>query len=384
MPSPLCVGAEFSHSAPRDALARGIARFAAAVRRLEPDMLLGRFLPGMGWPAAANKVTTDLSESTLLELLRTADAVGLVGDPDADPHGLEFNGLVRNWEQDRGMPTRYLPLLRGTPMDDEGGGYLNLFGPRWTATRAQPVFTALVAHLPGLRTVTVRPHEGPPQRWMATEVRAAVGLGGESGWLSAKEEARAPSEERVYQLWNGLPGDQPVLPWLAPHADPDGLLAHSRQVAGSLVGRRLVSAQVLQHFRDGIAIDPGHGPFELRFDDGAVAHAWPCFGSILLDATPLPERAAQWPHPSGATDSLALRPLAAAPIGSRVVRVEEGWPTGTPYPSSLGWALRFDTGAVLRVHHGLRTPEATISTHAEAGPLDRGEAFAPRWEPVGA
>lgn len=164
----------------------------------------------------------------------------------------------------------------------------------------------------------------------------------------------------------------------APEATPDRLGQGARAVEGVL-GRRLESAWVLTHTRQGVLMDRGHGPVELRFEGGAVVHTWPAGAGVALRPGPLPEHSVRWRDAAGRGNGLALERLGGAPTGGSLRRcwvALAGFFDLTPQ----GWQLGFGDRSVFCFSGSGRHREACVHIGAERPDFGfRSENWACHW-----
>ena len=339
-------------------LATGAAEFATKVRDLHPAFHLRLFQRGSGFAPGLPKLTRDPTASALRESLRSEHSCGLFSGNSYDGPDLELSYITRTFENPRMDYPCFDPELRELPWIRWGAVLFNVHANHVTINEVRRAFrlllectpdiayaelhsTALTDHLrdlnlPPRAASRIGPARGPalvqafgPSLEQQTGLdtlltNAELGASSfsrcsgflllelcESGDFDADNPTHRRAIQRLYQLAPGLfPAEEEQPPrFAATLYGPDSVT-----VLGPAIGRRLLSAGVLQHARDGTPVEPGQGPVELRFSDGLTLHSWPIAGGTRWCAGPLPEHQASWSLPGNTTDSLRLVTLRGDPV----------------------------------------------------------------------
>lgn len=412
------------HRAPPDVLADVALALPAVFARIDPRVGLRRVhrTPEESDGRKGRSIHTSVDRAGVEAALATDRAVVLACGAEVERPDVEVALLLPTWMQPWGDDEVYDSAGRGSAWSWRGGAMLHVHGVGWTVDGVCRLFEALVEALPTVEHAAVvsqrlqaavaarlagapavlRPSRpASPDRptgqlglvqFLDAANTAEVGLGDVSPAVAA---ALGLTRRRGGGAWLRVPGggdfsaaDPRHVAWLdavlahvphlaqseAPQAPPpaDVLREEADRAVAAVIGRRLVSVERLEHQRDGGAVAPGHGPLQLRLDDGTVVHTWPEGPATRLALGPLPVRHARWPHPSGATDRLVCVPCGGGLEGRRVEAVDVGMADGD---RAKGWALALDGGGALRV----ASDRSSLAAVSIEGPGEEAGAGGAEW-----
>jgi hypothetical protein len=360
---------------------------------IHPEFALRRFAKGSGFTVKGKELSSDFSVAALLDQLQREHFVVAIGGERFEGPDIELAFHVRAYESPRRRSPRYQARNREHPCHAMGGVSFNVHSKTVDIEEVRRAFVAVAGALDGLVCGTLNSY--PLMR--ALRERVLVPTTDEVPVSSGLLQVFAPevliqlgvkerSKEYTRELESGAvlleltpsgdfdPGNPQDVARLEgqlaalPELYPGGALGEEEERRDALVdgkaalrqalGRRLEAVLVLGHARDGVAVDPGHGPLELHFQGGLILHTWPVYGETALRLGPLPEQSARWTGPEGVRETLTLEPLQGAPLGlclkEALVAMAGFWE-----PSPRAWQLDFE-GQLLFAFYGAEL-EAGVS-----------------------
>ena len=360
---------------------------------IHPEFALRRFAKGSGFVVQGKELSSDFSVAALLDQLQREHVVVAIGGERFQGPDIELGFNVRAYESPRMPSPRYEPRQREHPCNAMGGVTFNVHSKTVGIEDVRRAFVAVAGALEGLVCGTLNSY--PLMR--ALRDRALVPMADELPVSSGLLQVFAPevliqlgvkerSKEYTRELESGavlleltpsgdfdpgnpqdvarLEGQLAALPELYPgdalgeEEERQDALADGKAALRQALGRRLQAVLLLGHAREGVAVDPGHGPLELHFQGGLILHTWPVYGETALRLGPLPEQSARWIGPAGVPETLTLEPLQGAPLGlclrEALVAMAGFWE-----PSPRAWRLDFE-GQLLFAFYGAEL-EAGVS-----------------------
>ena len=365
------------HRASREQLAASIAKLPSLLAAIHPEFGLRRFAKGSGFVVKGKQLSSDFSFAALLKQLQEEHVVVAIGGERFEGPDIELAFHVRAYESPRMPSPRYEPRQREHPCNAMGGVTFNVHSKNVGIGEVRRAFVAVAGAMEGLVCGTLnsyplmralRERERVPA---ADEVPVSAGLLqvlSREVLIQLGVEARSQGYTRELESGSVLleltpagdfdPGNpQDVarlerhlaeLPELYPGDALDveederrDALSDGKAALRQALGRRLEAVLVLGHARDGVALDPGHGPLELHFQGGLILHTWPLYGDTALRLGPLTEHSARWTGPEGVPETLTLESLQGAPLGlclgEALVAMAGFWE-----PSPRAWQLDFE------------------------------------------